>query len=117
MIINSFKVVVKRRLTLAISSLALCFISGCSTIQFVQLEQPGKHKTTNRWHHSTLNGTVEVSKPLDIKSICGDKAWTTITTEFTPYNALAVALIPTPNFISLYSAWTNKVQCYEASSN
>lgn len=98
-----------------ISILMLCFLSGCSTIQFVQHEQVAEHKTVNRWHHSTLNGMVELSAPLDIRSICGKKAWTTITTEFTPYNALAVALLTGPTVISFYSAWTNKVQCYKLS--
>jgi hypothetical protein len=114
MISNPFTVF-KRRLILSLSSLLLCFLSGCSTIQFVQHEQPGKHKTVNRWHHSTLNGTVELSAPLNIKSICGAKAWTTITTEFTPYNALAATIFSGAYIVSLHSAWTNKVQCYKPS--
>lgn len=110
---NVTRTAVKRGLAAVLSCLTLCVLSGCSTIQFVQHQQKGEHKTTNRWHHSTLNGTVELSKPLDIKTICGDKAWTTITTEFTPYNALVVALTSSHTLISPYSAWTNKVQCYK----
>ena len=113
MIRNTFKAIGQRRLPLTLSCLILWSLSGCSTIQFVQLEQPGKQKTINRWHHSTLNGTVELSAPLDIKKICGKKAWTTITTEFTPFNAVIVGLISSHTLISPYSAWTNKVQCYK----
>ncbi|GAA6137456.1 hypothetical protein NBRC116583_12030 [Arenicella sp. 4NH20-0111] len=90
----------------------LCLLAGCSTIQFVQLEQSVDAPTVDRWHHSTLNGMVEISKPLDVRSICGDKAWTTITTEFTFLNALPVILVPSTPLISFYSAWTNRVNCY-----
>ena len=86
---------------------------GCSTINFVQYEQPGEHKTVHRWHHTTLNGMVEVSKPLDIRTICQNRAWTKITTEHTVYNWLAEIAIPKPGGVLLYSAWTNKVQCHE----
>ncbi len=104
---------IKRLISLGVSSLLICFFTGCSTIQFVQHEQDGTKKSINRWHHSTLSGTVEVSPPLNIQSICGDKAWTTVTTEFTLYNAFVTSLFAGPKFISYYSAWTNKVKCYE----
>lgn len=103
----------KRRLTVFTSSLVLCLLSGCSTIQFVQHEQMTEHTSVNRWHHLTLNGTVELSPPLDIQSICGKKAWTTITTELTPYNVMAVVFLTAPSGIPFYSAWTNRVQCYQ----
>jgi hypothetical protein len=104
-----------RKWPIFISGLVLCVLTGCSTIQFVQHEQPDNHSTVNRWHHLTLNGLVEVSKPLDIKSICGKKAWTTISTEFTFYNAVPAVLMPTISLVSFYSSWTNKVKCYEPS--
>ncbi len=102
-----------RKLTIFILGLGLLLLSGCSTIQFVQHEQAAGGKTVNRWHHSTLNGMVEISKPLNIQSICGKKAWTTVDTEFTLYNALPVILVPSTSLVSFYSAWTNKVRCYE----
>ncbi len=89
------------------------FLSGCSTVTFVQYEQPGEHATINRWHHATINGMVEISRPLDVRTVCGKRAWTKITTEHTFYNWLPVLIIPQIDFINLYSAWTNKVQCYE----
>ncbi len=87
---------------------------ACSSVTFVQVEQEGEHKTTNKWHHATLNGMVEISKPLDIRTVCHNKAWTKITTEHTFYNFMAEAVTPTfiPRIL-LYSAWTNKVQCHE----
>jgi len=103
----------KARLTIVLPALCVYLLSGCSTIQFVQHEQPGEHTVVNRWHHATLNGMVELSKPLDVRSVCGKKAWTTITTEFTFYNALPELIVPSLSFVSFYSAWTNKVQCYE----
>jgi hypothetical protein len=76
-----FKITDTRRLTACICGSILFLISGCSTIEFVQHEQNFNNSTTNRWHHSTLNGIVEISKPLNIQSICGTKAWTTITSQ------------------------------------
>lgn len=108
-----FDILNARKLAAFSFGLVLCLLSGCSTIQFVQHEQAVDNATINRWHHSTLNGMVEISKPLNIQSICGKKAWTTVTTEFTLYNALPVVLIPSPSLVSFYSAWTNKVQCYK----
>ena len=94
--------------------LAACSFSlGCSPITFVQVDQPGEHQTHTRWHHATANGMVELSKPLDIQSICHEKAWTKITTEHTLANWAAEVLVPNPPFLVLYSAWTNKVQCHE----
>ncbi len=104
-----------RNLIVLCMSWAFLLLSGCSTIQFVQHEQAMEVSTINRWHHSTLNGMVEVSKPLNVQTICGNKAWTTITTEFTFYNALPVILVPSTSLVSFYSAWTNKVQCYQTS--
>ena len=89
--------------------LLLC---SCNSITFVQYEQEGEQETVNKWHHATLNGMVEISRPLDIREVCGDKAWTKITTEYTFYNLLATAVVPTLGIVSLYSAWTNKVECF-----
>jgi hypothetical protein len=109
-----FDVKSPRIVAVFVYALLFSFLSGCSTIQFVQHEQPGDQAAVNHWHHSTLNGMVEISKPLNIGSICGKKAWTTITTEFTFYNALPVILVPSLPLVSFYSAWTNRVKCFEA---
>ncbi|MBX2847176.1 MAG: hypothetical protein KTR16_02555 [Acidiferrobacterales bacterium] len=101
----------RRGLFTAVS--VVSFLSGCSTIQFIQYEQAIETTPVKRWHHSTLNGTVEISKPLNVQSICGKRAWTSITTEFTLLNALPVILMPGTPLLSFYSAWTNKVNCYE----
>jgi len=89
-----------------------CVLAGCSTVTFVQYEQPGEHETVNKWHHATLNGMVEISRPLDVRTVCGERAWTRITTEYTFYNLLASTVVPTLGPISFYSAWTNKVECF-----
>ncbi len=106
------KIIAKVRM-LAACLLCLLLIS-CSSITFVQVEQSGEQKNHSRWHHATLNGMVEVSKPLDIRTVCHNKAWTKITTEHTAYNWLAEVIVPgLPNLL-LYSAWTNQVQCHES---
>lgn len=100
-----------RRLLIVFMCLTLF---GCHTITFVQFEQEGERQTYSRWHHATLNGMVEVSKPLDIRTVCQKKAWTKITTEHTAYNWLAEVLVPGIQYVLFYSAWTNKVQCHES---
>jgi len=92
----------------------MCLGLGCSTITFVQVEQEKPKNTETRWHHTTLNGMVEISRPLNTQSICGDKAWTEITTEHTFYNWLAQVIIPGIEFLVFYSPWTNEVACHEA---
>lgn len=99
----------------SVKALACIFclvLVSCNSITFVQYEQDGEHETVNKWHHATLNGMVEISRPLDVRSVCGDKAWTKITTEYTFYNLLASALVPKLGVAALYSAWTNKVECF-----
>ncbi len=99
-----------KKLLLAGAALHLC---ACSSITFVQVEQEGEPTTHDRWHHTTINGMVEISKPLDVSSVCGTKAWTQITTELTPYNFMAGAIVPGIPYIISYSPWTNRVQCFE----
>jgi len=97
------------RLTLTVLFLLL---GACNSITFVQVEQAAEPPVVNKWHHATLNGMVEISSPLDIRDVCGDRAWAKITTEFTFYNLLAGAVVPNFGIMSFYSAWTNKVECY-----
>lgn len=107
----------KRCIRLTLTLTLGLIVTGCGSITFVQYEQPGNHKTVNHWHDSTLNGMVEIRKPLDVRTICGKKAWTKITTEHTFYNLLVTALIPTAGPISFYSVWTNKVQCHKGNAD
>lgn len=86
---------------------------ACSTVNFVQIEQEGKQVERSKWHHIVLNGMVEVSPPLDVRKVCGDKAWNRITTEFTFYNWLATAATPSIPYLSPYTPWTNTIECYE----
>lgn len=103
----------KKPVRLGMIFLASAVLAGCSSVTFVQYEQPGEHETISRWHHATLNGMVELSRPLDLSSVCDDKAWTNVTTEFTTYNFLVTAIIPGVPYLNFYSGWTNKVQCFE----
>ena len=93
-------------------ALAGQMLIACSTVTFVQFDQEGEQPKERRWHHSTLNGMVEISQPLDISKVCGATTWTQVTTEFTWQNALVSSLIPSTNFVNFYSPWTNKVECF-----
>lgn len=98
----------------AIILVLLSALSSCGTIKFVQYEQPEENKTTKRWHHATLNGLVELSPPLDVRQVCGNKAWTNITTERTFANIFVGAFTPSIPYVAFYVPWTNKVQCFES---
>lgn len=87
--------------------------TACSSISFVQYEQPGEQKTTTRWHHMAVNGMVEISSPLDVRTICGDRAWNKITSEYTFYNwAASAPLLQFTAFVP-YMPFTNRVECFE----
>lgn len=92
--------------------LASQFLLACSTVTFVQFDQEGEQPVERRWHHSTLNGMVEISQPLDISKVCGVTTWTQITTEFTWQNFFVSSIIPSATFLRLYSPWTNKIECF-----
>lgn len=93
-------------------ALASQVVLACSTVTFVQFDQEGEQAVERRWHHSTLNGMVEISQPLDIRKVCGTTTWTQITTEFTWQNFFVSSVIPSANFFSFYSPWTNKIECF-----
>ncbi|MFK7729994.1 MAG: hypothetical protein AB8B48_00080 [Pseudomonadales bacterium] len=90
---------------------------ACSSITFVQFEQEGEQAVERRWHHSTLNGMVEISRPLNISKVCGATTWTQITTEFTWQNFLVSSIVPSSAFVSIYSPWTNKIECFVPEAN
>lgn len=103
-------------MTLKLLTIALgaMLSSACSTITFVQYEQPGEQKSKGKWHHLALNGMVEISQPLNIKTLCGDKTWNKVTTEYTLSNWLVGALVPSIPYVVLYTPYTNTVECFEA---
>ena len=99
-------------LKLLCTSLIL-FTSACSTINFVQYDQASQQAPENYWHHTLINGTVELSKPLYLKKICHGKAWTKLTTERSVWNILIGLPIPSYYLVVPYIAWTNRVYCFQ----
>lgn len=92
-------------------------LSACSTITFEQYQQPGEQPSENRWHHMALNGIVEISRPLDLKPICGDRTWNSITTEYTVLNAITSAIVPSVPFVVTYTPYTIKVECFQPTAS
>ncbi len=92
---------------------AVVALSGCSRIHFVQYDQEDNKQEETRWHHTTLNGLVELSPPLNLSEVCRGKAWNHVTTE-TSFSNWAVSLFnPTIPYLVLYSPRTNRIQCYQ----
>jgi hypothetical protein len=90
---------------------SLLLLSSCSTIHFVN--GPEMEDTVNRevWHHSALNGLIEVSPPFDVDYSCDDKQWDSITIERSFLNYIATASTP---YISIYSPWIIFYECRES---
>lgn len=100
----------RQRLIICCAMLAL---QACSSITFVQNEQPGEQEAHTQWHHLAINGMVELSKPLDVREMCGERTWNTITTEYSFTNGLVGLLVPSVPFLVPYTPWTNRVECYQ----
>lgn len=66
-------------------------LSGCSVMHF----QNGAVEPTGRmhesWHHNVAYSLLEISKPLDMKTLCADQGgkWSMITTKETFITGLA----------------------------
>ncbi len=103
--------------SLLIWGLLIWGMSACSPITFVQYEQPGRQEPLRQWHHTVINGMVEVSKPLNLEEKCQGKTWNRLTTKRTFLNILVSIPVPTIDFLVPYVAWTNEVECYEANAN
>ncbi|MBB6522037.1 Bor/Iss family lipoprotein [Pseudoteredinibacter isoporae] len=98
---------------LVITLTSLVALSACSRIHFVQYEQENNEQEEKRWHHTTLNGLVELSPPLNLSEVCRGKAWNHVTTE-TSFGNWAVSLLnPAIPYLVLYSPRTNRIQCYQ----
>jgi hypothetical protein len=69
-----------------------------------------------KWHHSALSGFIELSPPLDIRYVCDNKQWDTITVERTFLNSLASisSSVWTNFYIDLYSPWAIYYECRES---
>ena len=99
--------------------------SGCATMHFTQGEPvdreaaEAQNRLVNHWHHSMLNGTVEISKPANLYKTCRGKQWDRVTIEFQAKNgvagvvanaALDTLLIPL-DLLAYYSPWTVEIEC------
>lgn len=114
----------KKNQFILISSLsaALFFVSGCSTMHFTQeypeiieLDEPKEEI----WHNTTLNGTVEISRPVNLYKQCNGSGWARASVEFNADNILITALtngimditVPALSLVNFYAPWDVEVQC------
>ncbi|WP_299974276.1 hypothetical protein [uncultured Pseudoteredinibacter sp.] len=103
----------KKLNSIALLLAAGTLLSGCSRINFVQYEQEGNTQEESRWHHTTMNGLIELSAPLNLSEVCRGKAWNYVSTE-TSFSNWAVSLLnPAVPYVVLYSPRINRVQCFQ----
>jgi len=106
--------------TLLISTLILT--SGCSTMHFTQeypdiieLDAPNEEI----WHNTSLNGTVEISRPANLYKHCNGNAWARASVEFNADNVLVTAVsnaivdiaVPALSLVNFYAPWDIEIQC------
>lgn len=71
---------------LSVSGLLL---SGCSVMHFKNGETPARGQVHEAWHHNAAYSLLEVSKPVDLKTLCAGKGWSRVTTQETFVTGLA----------------------------
>lgn len=78
-------------------------------------------KTVSHWHHSMLNGVIEISKPTNLYKDCRGKPWQKVTVEFqfgksvaglAMNSVLNIILLPI-DFLAYYSPWAVDVECQQ----
>lgn len=67
--------------------------------------------TATQWHHTALNGMVEISRPANLQQMCAGNPWHSITIESTWINQVVPLAIRNPPMVSLYNPWTITAYC------
>ena len=93
-----------------VSTLSIFLLSGCSTIHFVNGPELDDTVIREEWHHTALNGLIEISPPVNISYNCDNKQWDTITIERSFLNGLAS--LPA-QYLSIYAPWSVYYECRE----
>lgn len=103
-------------------TLALLMFSGCAIMKFSQDLPPGKElrsETVQHWHHTMLNGIVEISEPANLYRDCAGKPWKEAEVSFRAKNGLVAAganaaldlMLFSSEFLAFYSPWNVEIQC------
>ncbi|WP_419811977.1 hypothetical protein [Bacterioplanoides sp.] len=100
--------------------MGLLLLCGCATMTFTQqTERPVSDEKIQHWHHTIINGIVEVSEPANLYTDCRGKPWQSAQVEFRFKNVLAggfanvvaESVISTSGLIAFYSPWNVEIQC------
>ena len=87
-------------------------VSACSTMRFHnEPSQQTEIMVASQWHHTAINGMVEISRPANLRQMCAGEQWHSIKVESTWINQLIPLGVKNPPFVSLYNPWTITAQC------
>jgi len=95
-------------------------VSGCASMTFTQdIERPRQAATIQHWHHTVLNGMVEVSEPVNLYKDCMGRPWHSAEVEFRFKNGLVGgiansvidAALFTSSWLAFYSPWNVEIEC------
>lgn len=107
----------------SVSVLLLCFVvSACGTIRFThdteETDKPVVQQDPH-WHHTTIDGMIEITPPLNLYRECKGKAWQEVKVQYNVWNgaaaltvaAIFTALVPALEVVSLWTPWTVDTTC------
>lgn len=105
----------------AVIVLSLSVLSGCASMTFTQdvPDRPQKQENVQHWHHTIINGMVEVSEPANLYRDCRGKPWKSAEVEFRfkngfvggVANAVIDSVLFSSTFLAFYSPWNVEIQC------
>lgn len=106
---------------LAVVLVSVSLLSGCASMTFTQdvPDRPLKREKVQHWHHTIINGMVEVSEPANLYRDCRGKPWKSAEVEFRLKNGLVGgvanaaidSVIFSSAFLAFYSPWNVEIQC------
>ena len=110
-----------RSAALLVVALLASALSGCATMKFTQdvPDRPPKREKVQHWHHTIINGMVEVSEPANLYRDCRGKPWKSATVEFRFKNGLVSgvanaaidSVIFSSAFLAFYAPWNVEIYC------
>jgi len=75
--------------TLASLIAAATLLCGCSVMHFQNGDVAPEGRPIEKWHHNVAYSLYELSKPVDMKTLCADRSWSMVTTKETLITGLA----------------------------
>ena len=68
--------------------------TGCTRIYFDNgIPTPNPSSIHTKWHHNVAFGLMEISPPVNLKKACQSKQWSSVKTEISASNLIAILIV------------------------